>query len=155
MDGEGFGSGASIAVQGVGPMGLLHVFKARIMGAGDIIALDRSDFRLAMAKSFGADHAINTLEREGFAFASRDDVRKALIADHDGALRAFRSIRPAASGEPLRSRASAKSPDAAASAAGRDSEREKAIAAAAQTFNLKSRADAVARAQLERPDLWK
>jgi threonine dehydrogenase-like Zn-dependent dehydrogenase len=59
MDGEGFGSGASVAVQGVGPMGLLHVFKARIMGAGDIIALDRSDFRLAMAKRFGADHAIN------------------------------------------------------------------------------------------------
>ncbi|MFO1131446.1 MAG: zinc-binding dehydrogenase [Hyphomicrobiales bacterium] len=59
MDGEGFGSGASIAVQGVGPMGLLHVFKARIMGAGDIIALDRSDFRLAMARKFGADHTIN------------------------------------------------------------------------------------------------
>lgn len=59
MDGEGFGSGASVAVQGVGPMGLLHVFKARIMGAGDIIVLDRSDFRLAMAKRFGADHAIN------------------------------------------------------------------------------------------------
>jgi threonine dehydrogenase-like Zn-dependent dehydrogenase len=59
MDGEGFGSGASIAVQGVGPMGLLHVFKARIMGAGDIIALDRSDFRLAMAREFGADHTIN------------------------------------------------------------------------------------------------
>lgn len=59
MDGEGFGSGASVAVQGVGPMGLLHVFKARIMGAGDIIALDRSDFRLAMARKFGADYTIN------------------------------------------------------------------------------------------------
>ena len=59
MDGEGFGSGASIAVQGVGPMGLLHVFKARIMGAGDIIALDRSDYRLRVAKRFGADHTIN------------------------------------------------------------------------------------------------
>jgi threonine dehydrogenase-like Zn-dependent dehydrogenase len=59
MDGEGFGSGATVAVQGVGPMGLLHVFKARIMGAGDIIALDRSDFRLAYARRFGADHTIN------------------------------------------------------------------------------------------------
>ena len=59
MDGEGFGSGAAIAVQGVGPMGLLHVFKARIMGAGDIIALDRSDYRLAIARRFGADHTIN------------------------------------------------------------------------------------------------
>lgn len=59
MDGEGFGTGATIAVQGVGPMGLLHVFKARIMGAGEIIALDRSDFRLDFAKRFGADHTIN------------------------------------------------------------------------------------------------
>lgn len=59
MDGEGFGSGASVAVQGTGPMGLLHVFKARIMGAGDIIALDRSDYRLSVARKFGADHTIN------------------------------------------------------------------------------------------------
>jgi L-iditol 2-dehydrogenase len=59
MDGEGFGSGATIAVQGVGPMGLLHVFKARIMGAGEIIALNRSDFRLEYAMRFGADHTIN------------------------------------------------------------------------------------------------
>ena len=59
MDGEGFGSGASVAIQGVGPMGLLHVFKSRIMGAGDIIALDRSDYRLGVARKFGADHTIN------------------------------------------------------------------------------------------------
>ena len=59
MAGEGVGAGATIAVQGVGPMGLLHVFKARIMGAGDIIALDRSDYRLAIARRFGADHTIN------------------------------------------------------------------------------------------------
>ena len=59
MDGEGFGSGAPIAVQGTGPMGLLHIFKSRIMGAGDIIALDRSDYRLSVARKFGADHTIN------------------------------------------------------------------------------------------------
>lgn len=59
MDGEGFGSGASVAVQGTGPMGLLHVFKSRIMGAGDIIALDRSDYRLSIARRFGADHTVN------------------------------------------------------------------------------------------------
>ena len=59
MDGEGFGTGASVAIQGVGPMGLLHVFKSRIMGAGDIIALDRSDYRLGVARKFGADHTIN------------------------------------------------------------------------------------------------
>ena len=62
MDGEGFGAGATVAVQGVGPMGLLHVFKSRVMGAGDIIAIDRSQFRLDMARRFGADHIINTTE---------------------------------------------------------------------------------------------
>ena len=56
MGGEGFGSGATIVVQGVGPLGLLHVLKARLMGAGTIIAIDRSDFRLQLAKDFGADH---------------------------------------------------------------------------------------------------
>jgi len=58
MDGEGLGSGASIVVLGVGPMGLVHLLKVRVMAAGDIIAFDRWDFRLAMAKSFGADVAL-------------------------------------------------------------------------------------------------
>lgn len=71
MDGEGFGSGASIAVQGVGPMGLLHVLKARIMGAGDIIALDRSDFRLEIARKFGADDTINVTGLEPAEIVAR------------------------------------------------------------------------------------
>ena len=59
MDGEGFAPGASITIQGVGPMGLLHVFKSRVMGAGDIIAIDSSEFRLNLARKFGADYLIN------------------------------------------------------------------------------------------------
>ena len=59
MGGEGFGSGANIVIQGVGPLGLLHVLKARLMGAGTIIAIDRSDFRLQLAKDFGADAVIS------------------------------------------------------------------------------------------------
>jgi threonine dehydrogenase-like Zn-dependent dehydrogenase len=59
MGGEGFGSGATIVIQGVGPLGLMHVFKSRIMGAGTIIAIDGSDFRLRLAKEFGADHCIS------------------------------------------------------------------------------------------------
>jgi L-iditol 2-dehydrogenase len=59
MGGEGFGSGATVVIQGTGPMGLLHVLKAHILEAGTIIALDRSDFRLQMAREFGADHVIS------------------------------------------------------------------------------------------------
>lgn len=57
--GEGFGSGANVVIQGVGPMGLMHVLKAHILGAGQIIAIDRSDLRLKFAREFGADHVIS------------------------------------------------------------------------------------------------
>ncbi|MBN8993702.1 MAG: zinc-binding dehydrogenase [Rhizobiales bacterium] len=56
--GEGFGSGATVVIQGTGPMGLLHVLKAHILGAGKIIALDKSALRLDFAREFGADHVI-------------------------------------------------------------------------------------------------
>ena len=59
---EGFASGDTVVVQGAGPMGMLHVLKARIMGAGTIIALDISPYRLALALEFGADIAINVSE---------------------------------------------------------------------------------------------
>ena len=56
---EGFNSGDTIVVQGVGPIGLMHLIKARIMGAGDIIATDKSEFRLKMAEQYGADYTLN------------------------------------------------------------------------------------------------
>ena len=56
---EGFNSGDTLVVQGVGPIGMLHMIKARIMGTGDIIAMDKSDYRLNMALEFGADVALN------------------------------------------------------------------------------------------------
>ena len=59
---EGFCSGDTVVVLGVGPIGLLHVAKARILGAGTIIAVDRSLSRLEMAKEFSADHLINVDE---------------------------------------------------------------------------------------------
>lgn len=59
MSGEGFKTGDTVVIQGVGPMGLCHVIKARMLGAGDIVAIDASDFRLDMAKQFGADMCLN------------------------------------------------------------------------------------------------
>ena len=40
-------------------MGLAHLIKARVLGAGDIIAMDVSDYRLQLAKEFGADYTVN------------------------------------------------------------------------------------------------
>jgi L-iditol 2-dehydrogenase len=56
---EGFVSGSTVVVQGVGPNGLTHLVKTRLLGAGDIIAIDMSEYRLRMAKEFGADYLLN------------------------------------------------------------------------------------------------
>lgn len=55
---EGFRFGDTVVIQGVGPLGLCHLIKARLLGAGDIIAIDALPSRLAMARRFGADHTI-------------------------------------------------------------------------------------------------
>ncbi len=57
MGGDRFGM--SVAVLGVGPLGLCHLIKARLMGAGKLIATDRFDSRLLMAQEFGASLTFN------------------------------------------------------------------------------------------------
>lgn len=56
---EGFNSGDTVVVIGSGPLGLLHVAKADMMGAGQVIASDLSETRLAFAKRMGADVTMN------------------------------------------------------------------------------------------------
>lgn len=62
FSGEGFAFGDTVVVQGVGPLGLLHVVKARMFGADKIIVIDKSELRLKMAKKFGADVTISMNE---------------------------------------------------------------------------------------------
>jgi threonine dehydrogenase-like Zn-dependent dehydrogenase len=57
MGGNRFGG--SIAVLGVGPLGLCHLIKARLLGAGQLIATDKFDSRLRMAEAFGAGLTLN------------------------------------------------------------------------------------------------
>lgn len=59
FDGEGFGFGSTVVIQGAGPVGIAHLVKARLMGAGKIIVTDLSDYKLQIAKDFGADVLIN------------------------------------------------------------------------------------------------
>ena len=49
----------TVVVLGVGPLGMCFLMKARMLGAGNIIAVDLSDYRLDFAKRLGADHVIN------------------------------------------------------------------------------------------------
>ena len=59
FDGEGFEFGGSVVVLGSGPLGLAHIIKARMLGASTIIATDISDYKLNLAKEFGADIVLN------------------------------------------------------------------------------------------------
>ena len=51
--------GESVAIFGVGGVGLSTVVGAKMAGAGMIIAVDLSDEKLEFAKKFGATHCIN------------------------------------------------------------------------------------------------
>jgi threonine dehydrogenase-like Zn-dependent dehydrogenase len=56
---ESFRFDDSVVVLGTGPLGMCFVMKARMLGAGTIIAIDLSDYRLNFAQKLGADHVIN------------------------------------------------------------------------------------------------
>ncbi|TMI79413.1 MAG: zinc-binding dehydrogenase, partial [Bacillati bacterium ANGP1] len=49
----------TVVVLGVGPLGMCFLMKARILGAGTIIAIDLSPYRLALAARLGADHTLD------------------------------------------------------------------------------------------------
>ncbi len=57
-----FKSGQSILIIGSGISGILHIKLARALGASRIIAVDINDYRLKMAKKFGADVTIHANE---------------------------------------------------------------------------------------------
>ena len=57
--GEGYSIGKSVAVLGVGPIGLMTVAALRYTGAGEIIATDLNASRLDVARRMGATHTID------------------------------------------------------------------------------------------------
>jgi L-iditol 2-dehydrogenase len=57
--GKGFHFGDTVVVQGAGPIGMMMIAKARMLGAGKIIALDSMPKKLALSKEFGADLGID------------------------------------------------------------------------------------------------
>lgn len=76
----GFRFGDCVLVYGTGPLGLCFVAKARMMGAGTIIAIDLSPSRLSFAKRLGADAVLNALE-----ISSREE-RLSVVHDLTGGL---------------------------------------------------------------------
>jgi threonine dehydrogenase-like Zn-dependent dehydrogenase len=51
--------GDTVAVWGCGPVGLFSILSAKLLGAGEVIAIDRFPERLAKAKLAGADVTLN------------------------------------------------------------------------------------------------
>ena len=55
---EPFRSGDTVAILGTGPIGLFHLIKANLMGAGKLISIDPSKFITSIAEEFGATNTI-------------------------------------------------------------------------------------------------
>ncbi len=56
----GFEAGKSVAILGLGPVGLSFVRLSKLLGMGPVIAMDIDDEKLALAKELGADYILNT-----------------------------------------------------------------------------------------------
>lgn len=54
------GAGATIAIFGTGSVGLSALMAAKMLGASVIVAIDKVDRRLALARDLGATHTINS-----------------------------------------------------------------------------------------------
>jgi threonine dehydrogenase-like Zn-dependent dehydrogenase len=63
---ESFRFDDTVVVLGVGPLGMCFLMKARMLGAGPIIAIDLSEYRLNFAKRLGADHVVNATNASQF-----------------------------------------------------------------------------------------
>lgn len=51
--------GESLVVYGTGGLGMVEVLSAKLQGADPIVAIDRYDWKLDLAKRYGATHVIN------------------------------------------------------------------------------------------------
>lgn len=56
--------GARVAILGCGPIGILLMQSCKALGAASILVTDVSDYRLSVARSVGADYAVNTGETD-------------------------------------------------------------------------------------------
>ena len=56
--------GAKAVVLGCGPIGILLVQSLEALGAAEVLATDISDSRLELARSLGADYAVNTMKQD-------------------------------------------------------------------------------------------
>jgi threonine dehydrogenase-like Zn-dependent dehydrogenase len=73
----GLGFGETVVVYGVGPLGLCHLIKARLLGCGKLVAIDRFPSRLELAGDLGATLTLNADELD-------EDELVARVREHSG-----------------------------------------------------------------------
>jgi threonine dehydrogenase-like Zn-dependent dehydrogenase len=56
---EGYAPADTVVVQGVGPLGICNAFMAKMLGAGRIIAIDKSEYRLRLAHELCVNETIS------------------------------------------------------------------------------------------------
>lgn len=78
-------AGSSIAVLGMGPVGLAAIMAARVCGCATLIAIDQVDARLDTARELGATHVINTRQVDNLAEAIRAIAPRGVDAIVDAA----------------------------------------------------------------------
>jgi threonine dehydrogenase-like Zn-dependent dehydrogenase len=99
---SGTDAGESVVVYGVGPLGLCHLLKSRLLGCGELVAIDRLPSRLETAAAVGATLTLNADELSEDELAARvreHTVRGAdVVHDCTGVPRTFanalRLVRP-------------------------------------------------------------
>jgi L-iditol 2-dehydrogenase len=64
-------AGESVVVFGVGPLGLCHLLKSRLVGCGRLIAIDRFRSRLDLAGELGATLTLNASELDQHELVAR------------------------------------------------------------------------------------
>lgn len=61
-------AGKSVAILGVGPIGLFALQWAKVMGAREVFAIDIFDEKLTIAKNLGADYTVNAKKEDPVTF---------------------------------------------------------------------------------------
>ena len=88
------GFGDTVLVLGVGPLGLMHLAKAEMLGAGRLIAVDVLPERLEHARAFGADigldaSATTAEERRGEVREATGGLGADVVVDCSGRAETF------------------------------------------------------------------
>ena len=73
----GFEFGESVVVYGVGPLGLCHLVKSRLLGCGRLIAIDRLGSRIELASLLGATLTLDAAALEPAELVAR-------VVEHTG-----------------------------------------------------------------------